>query len=97
MGTEEHYRPEDAARYLGVSRSTLFAYIRQGRLHAVRLSPRRIYLRRADLAALLEPEDVVGSTAGLWADDGGHEDGVAFVERLRQSSAEKARPRRSGR
>jgi excisionase family DNA binding protein len=43
-------RPEDAARVLGVSRSTVFDLIRSGRLRSVKIG----HLRRVSATALAE-------------------------------------------
>jgi excisionase family DNA binding protein len=93
---EERYQPEEAARYLGVSRSTLFKYIREGRLRPVRLSSRKIYLECEQLDKLLEPEDVVQASAGLWAQADPPLDGVAYVEKLRRGPGERSRRKRVG-
>ncbi|MBI4859610.1 MAG: helix-turn-helix domain-containing protein [Candidatus Riflebacteria bacterium] len=93
---KERCQPAEAARYLGVSRSTLFKYIREGRLRPVRLSSRKIYLEREQLDTLLEPEDVVWASAGLWGQADPRLDGVAYVEKLRRGPGERSRRRRVG-
>lgn len=52
----EYLSPEDAAQTLGVHVQTLRAYIRSGKLPALRLAGERaIRIRREDLAKVLEP------------------------------------------
>lgn len=37
---KRYYRPKEAAKYLGVSLSTIWRYVNQGRLTCKKLSPR---------------------------------------------------------
>lgn len=91
----QRLKVDEATQYLGVSRATLFSYIRQGRLHPIRLSPRKVFFEQSDLDALLAPEDIVRMAAGLWCDDLGSTDGVAYVELLRRGPSEDRRQRRT--
>lgn len=55
-GAREYLTPEEAAETLGVHVQTLRAYVRSGKLPALRLAGERaIRIRRADLEKVLEP------------------------------------------
>jgi excisionase family DNA binding protein len=45
----------EASRYLGVSESTVWRWIKQGRVKAYRIGPRRVRLKESDVAALISP------------------------------------------
>ncbi len=46
---KENYRANEAAHYLGVSRSTIWLYARQKRLTAIKLSDRVTIFKKSDL------------------------------------------------
>ena len=46
-------KPEQVALILGVSRSTIYEYLRQGTIQVIRLSPRKALIPTAALAAML--------------------------------------------
>lgn len=56
----ELMKPAEAAQMLRVRRSTLYAWIREGRIPAVRLSERVVRVPRERLEALLEDLSVGG-------------------------------------
>jgi excisionase family DNA binding protein len=70
---EEYLTVAEAAMLLRVAPSTIRRWIRQGDVPAYRLGQRRIVLRRADLATLITPVQVV-------AENGGHA-GAAVIHR----------------
>lgn len=43
---KQYYRPDEAANYLGVSRSTLYSYIRLGKLKTKKLSAKVTVISR---------------------------------------------------
>lgn len=47
--------PEDAAALLGTSTATVRRWIRDGRLEAFRVGPRRLRIRPESLAAMMSP------------------------------------------
>jgi excisionase family DNA binding protein len=49
------YSPEDAARYLGIGRTTLYTLIKEGKVSAVKIG-RRTVVPRSELDALLRME-----------------------------------------
>lgn len=46
---QQNFRPKDASKYLGVGLSTVWLYIKQGKLKAHKLSPQVTILRKTDL------------------------------------------------
>ena len=49
---KEHYRPKEAAQYLGIGLSTVWLYIKQGKLHTRKLSDRVTVISRLELEKL---------------------------------------------
>lgn len=47
--TVQNLRPKDAAKYLGVGLSTLWLYIKQGKLKSYKLSDRVTIIKKEDL------------------------------------------------
>lgn len=45
----QNLRPKDAANYLAIGLSTLWLYIKQGKLKAYKLSPQVTIIKREDL------------------------------------------------
>ena len=75
----EYFSVADAARYLHVSRTTVWRWIEQGKLRAWRVGEKTIRIKTDDLegllkpfqrprepAAILEPQNV--EKVGIWAD-----------------------------
>jgi excisionase family DNA binding protein len=62
--TEErtYYTVPEAARVLGVSRATVWRWIKAERLPAQRVGPRILRVRRADVEALVQPADPATET-----------------------------------
>lgn len=69
--------PAEAAKLCHVTRTTIYTWLKDGRLHATRVGPRKLLIRRADLPIystppappeLLDLADVATRTA-LQADD----------------------------
>jgi excisionase family DNA binding protein len=72
----------EACRLLKVHRTTIWRWIRAGRLPAYRLGPRELRLRRDDVARLLVREGSAPASAGSPLD---REDaGAALLERMRE-------------
>jgi len=46
---KENYRPKEAAKYLGVGLSTVWKYIKDGKLEAHRISDRVTVIHRLEL------------------------------------------------
>jgi len=46
---KENYRPKEAAKYLGVGLSTIWRYIKDGKLQAHRIGPRVTVIHRLEL------------------------------------------------
>jgi excisionase family DNA binding protein len=60
---EPLFTPAEAAEYLKVSRRTLYRFLKQGRLSAVKLNGGGLRIRQSDLEAALtpaEPKQVAG-------------------------------------
>ena len=51
---KQNYRPEEAAAYLGISKGTLWGYVRQEFLRPVSLSPRVTVFRLNELEQFVE-------------------------------------------
>lgn len=54
---------EEAARILGLGRSTTFEAVRTGRIPSIRISPRRIVIPRRALENLLAGNETAGDKA----------------------------------
>ena len=50
---EEHLRPKEAHKYLGIGLSTLWLYIKQDKIKAIKLSDRVTILKKSDLDAFI--------------------------------------------
>jgi excisionase family DNA binding protein len=46
---QENFRAKDASKYLGIGRSTIWQYVRQGKLKAYKLSERVTIFKKEDL------------------------------------------------
>ena len=55
---KEYYRAKEAAEYLGIGKSTVWLYAKQGKLHPVKLSDRVTVFTKNDLDGLLTKEAV---------------------------------------
>lgn len=71
---EEFYTVPEAAEILAVSEATIWRWIVAKRLRAYRIGPRRIRIRRQDLAAVVQPVEPKEATmagegegGGIWA------------------------------
>ncbi len=51
---KQNFRAKEAAEYLGIARSTIWLYAKQGRLNPIRLSPRITVFKREDLDNLVQ-------------------------------------------
>jgi len=49
-----NYRPKDAAKYLGVGLSTLWLYIKQGKIKAIKISERVTVIKIKELEAFVD-------------------------------------------
>jgi len=49
-----NYRPKDAAEYLGVGLSTLWRYIKQGKLRTIKLSSNVTIIKKIELDAFID-------------------------------------------
>ena len=49
----ENFRDKQASQYLGVGVSTVWLYVKQGKLHPVKLSPRVTIFKKSDLDAFI--------------------------------------------
>jgi len=47
--TPQNLRAEEASKYLGIGKSTLWLYARQGKLKPIKLSPRVTIFKRSEL------------------------------------------------
>jgi len=45
----ENYRAKEACKYLSIGESTLWLYVRQGKVKTVKLSPRVTIFKRSEL------------------------------------------------
>ena len=52
--SKQNFRVKEAGEYLGVAKSTMWLYVKQGKLHPVKLSPRVTIFKKADLDRFLE-------------------------------------------
>jgi len=55
---KENYRPTEASTYLGVGLSTIWLYIKQGKLKAKKLSQRVTIIPKSELDSLLSFDEV---------------------------------------
>jgi excisionase family DNA binding protein len=51
--TPQNLRAEEASKYLGIGKSTLWLYARQGKLKPIKLSPRVTIFKKDDLDQLI--------------------------------------------
>ena len=49
MNTVQNYRPKDAAKFLGVGLSTVWLYVKQGKLKTIKLSDRVTIISKESL------------------------------------------------
>ena len=52
--TTQNLRAKEAHRYLGVGKSTLWAYVAQKKIKAYKISPRVTIFKKSDLDAFIE-------------------------------------------
>jgi predicted DNA-binding transcriptional regulator AlpA len=57
---QENFRDKQASLYLGVGVSTVWLYVKQGKLHPVKLSPRVTIFKKSDLDAFIDSMTAVG-------------------------------------
>ena len=50
---EEHLRPKEAHKYLGIGLSTLWLYVKQEKIKAIKLSDRVTIFKKSDLDAFI--------------------------------------------
>ena len=55
----QHLRAKDAHKYLGVGLSTLWLYVKQGKIKAYKLSDRVTIFKKEELDALINGVEVV--------------------------------------
>ncbi len=51
---KKYYRPKEGAKYLGVGLSTIWLYIKQGKLKTKKLSPRVTVISIEELESLMK-------------------------------------------
>jgi len=56
LSEREWLRPKEAAEYLGISLSTLYAWRRKGIVQFYRMGPRVLGVRRTELEAVAQPD-----------------------------------------
>jgi excisionase family DNA binding protein len=54
----EHLRPKEAHKYLGIGLSTLWLYVKQGKIKAIKLSDRVTIFKKSDLDAFVTSREV---------------------------------------
>jgi len=54
-------RAQEAAKYLGVGKSTIWLYVRQGKLHPIKLSNRVTIFKKEDLDNFINSQVEVGA------------------------------------
>lgn len=56
--TKINYRPKEASQYLGVASSTLWLYIKQGKLKTKKISARVTVIEKSELDNLINSAEV---------------------------------------
>jgi len=56
--TQTNYRPKEASKYLGVALSTLWLYIKQGKIKTKKLSERVTIIEKIELDNLINSDEV---------------------------------------
>ena len=51
---KENFRAKEAAEYLCIGQSTIWNFVKQGKLHPIRISDRVTIFTKADLDSLIE-------------------------------------------
>jgi len=54
MNTQQNYRPKEAAQYLGCGLSTIWLYIKQGKITALKLSEKVTIIKKESLDAFID-------------------------------------------
>jgi len=61
MNIQENFRAKDAHKYLGVGLSTLWLYVKQGKIKAYKISDRVTIFKKEELDALINASVEVAS------------------------------------
>jgi len=54
----EHLRPKEAHKYLGIGLSTLWLYVKQEKIKAIKLSDKVTIFKKSDLDAFIASKEV---------------------------------------
>jgi len=54
--TPQNLRAKEASKYLGIGLSTIWLYVKQGKLHPIKLSPRVTIFKRAELDEFIDSQ-----------------------------------------